>query len=59
MCSSGWKLKKVMSHFDAKKYYILEVVDSQNKYVATITEEDVIEGIINLGYDCTIKDILV
>ena len=52
-------LKKVMSHFNANKYYILEVIDSRNKYVATITEEDVIVGIINLGYDCTIKDILV
>ena len=51
-------LKKVLSHFDGNKYYILEVVDSHNRYVATITEEDVVEGIINLGYDCTIKDIL-
>lgn len=53
------KLKKIMGYFNSNRYYIIEVVDCDNRYVATLTEEDVIEGIINLGYDCTIKDILI
>ncbi|MPW26598.1 hypothetical protein GC105_12445 [Alkalibaculum sp. M08DMB] len=52
-------LKKIMSYFNANRYYIIEVIDSEHNYITTITEEDIIEGIINLGYDCTILDILV
>lgn len=52
-------LKNIMSHFDGNKYYIIEVIDMDHRYITTITEEDVLEGIMLFGYDCTIKDILV
>ncbi|MFZ7132257.1 MAG: site-2 protease family protein [Eubacteriales bacterium] len=53
------KLKELMGTFHAKKYYIIEIIDTNYNYITMLTEEDILNGIINLGYDCTIKDILV
>lgn len=53
------KLTSLMSNFHAKKYYIIEVIDVNYNYITTLTEEDILNGIIDGGYDCTIKDILI
>lgn len=53
------KLKKIMINFKPKSYYLVEVLDSNYNYITTLTEEDILNGIINLGYDCTIRDILI
>ncbi|MFZ7119373.1 MAG: site-2 protease family protein [Eubacteriaceae bacterium] len=57
--NNNTKVKKMISNFNANTYYIIDVIDSNYKYNTTITEEDIIEGVMNLGYDCTINDILI
>ncbi|RBP68972.1 Zn-dependent protease [Alkalibaculum bacchi] len=50
-------LKKIMSNFNGNRYYFIDILDG-SKYLKTITEEDVIEGIIRYGYDGRVRDLL-
>lgn len=50
-------LKKLMSSFNTNRYYFIDILDG-NKYLKTITEEDVIEGIIRYGYEGRVGDLL-
>jgi len=50
-------LKKLMSNFNGNRYYFIDIMD-KSKYLMTITEEDVIDGIVRFGYDGKVKDVL-
>lgn len=50
-------LKKLISNFNGNRYYFIDILDG-SKYLGTITEEDVIGGIIRYGYDSIVGDLL-